>query len=95
MKLIPLNDKIVVRRAEADSATKSGILLPDSAKEKPVRGEVLAAGPGKLKEDGTRQAMDVRIGDVVLFERYSGSEVEIDGEKYILMSAECVLGLLS
>jgi chaperonin GroES len=83
--LQPLDDRIVVRRLEAEEKTAGGIVLPDTAKEKPQRGEVLAAGPGKMLEDGKRAAMEVKVGDTVLFGKYSGSEVKVAGEECLII----------
>ena len=84
-KLSPLGDRIVVRPIEREVVTKGGIVLPDTAKEKPQDGEIIAVGPGKLSDDGTRIAMDVKVGDKVLYAKYTGTEVEIDDEKLLIM----------
>ena len=84
-KLSPLGDRIVVRPIEREVVTKGGIVLPDTAKEKPQDGEIIAVGPGKLSDDGTRIAMDVKVGDKVLYAKYAGTEVEIDDEKLLIM----------
>ena len=84
-KLSPLGDRIVVRPIEREEVTKGGIILPDTAKEKPQEGEIVAVGPGKLTDDGTRIAMDVRVGDKVIYAKYAGTEVEIDDEKLMIM----------
>jgi chaperonin GroES len=84
-KLSPLGDRIVVRPIEREEVTKGGIILPDTAKEKPQEGEIVAVGPGKLTDDGTRIAMDVKVGDKVIYAKYAGTEVEIDDEKLMIM----------
>ena len=83
--LSPLGDRIVVRPIEREEVTKGGIILPDTAKEKPQEGEIVAVGPGKLADDGTRIAMDVKVGDKVIYAKYAGTEVEIDNEKLLIM----------
>ena len=91
----PLHDRVIVRRIE-DSADKTagGLYIPDSAKEKPQEGEVIAAGAGKYKADGSRQALDVKAGDRVLFGKYSGSEIKIDGEEVLIMREDEILGII-
>lgn len=84
-RLSPLGDRIVVRPIEREEVTKGGIILPDTAKEKPQEGEIVAVGPGKLADDGTRIAMDVKVGDKVIYAKYAGTEVEIDDEKLMIM----------
>ena len=93
-KLRPLGDKILVKRVEAETKTKSGIVLPDSAKEKPKRGTVLAVGEGKRLENGTRSAMHVKKGDEVLFTSYAGTEIKLDGEELLIMSEDDVLAVV-
>lgn len=95
MKLKPLHDRIVVKAAESEEKTAGGILLPDSAKEKPQRGEVLAVGPGKMLDSGERAPVDVTVGDVVLYGKYSGTEVTVAGEDYIILRADDVLGVVT
>ena len=92
--LQPLDDRIVIKRLEAEEKTAGGIVLPDSAKEKPQKGEVLAAGPGKLLENGKRAEMEVKVGDTVLFGKYSGSEVKVSGEECVIMRESDVLAKL-
>ena len=92
--ITPLHDRVVLRRVEQDDRTASGIIIPDTAKEKPQEGEVVAAGQGKYKEDGTRQALDVKAGDRVLFGKYSGSEIKIDGEELLIMREDEILGII-
>ena len=88
MNLKPLGDRVIVKPAEAEEQTKSGLFIPDTAKEKPQRGEVVAVGDGKLKDDGTRIAIDVSVGDTVNYSKYGGSEVKIDGVEYKILDAE-------
>ena len=93
-KLRPLGDKILVKRVEAETKTKSGIVLPDSAKEKPKRGKVLAVGEGKRLDVGERAAIEVKKGDEVLFTSYAGTELKIDGEEVLVMSVDDVLAVV-
>jgi chaperonin GroES len=93
-KITPLHDRVIVRRIEEGEQVRGGIIIPDSAKEKPQEGEVVAAGEGKYKDDGTRQGLDVKAGDRVLFGKYSGSEIKIDGEEYLIMREDEILGIL-
>jgi len=90
----PLHDRVIVRRIEEGEQVRGGIIIPDTAKEKPQEGEVVAAGEGKYKEDGTRQPLDVKAGDRVLFGKYSGSEIKIDGEEFLIMREDEILGIL-
>ena len=94
MKVKPLADRILARRIEEEEVKKGGIIIPDTAKEKPQQGEVIAVGPGAIGEDGSRIAMDVKKGDRILMGKYSGTEVKIDGEEYIIMREEDVLAIL-
>jgi chaperonin GroES len=94
MNIRPLRDRIVVRRVKEDEKTKGGIIIPDSAKEKPAEGEVVAVGNGKLTEDGKRIAPDVKKGDRVLFGKYSGNEVKVDGLEHIILREDEVLGVI-
>ena len=92
----PLHDRVIIRRIEESSdKTAGGLFIPDSAKEKPQEGEVIAAGEGKYKEDGTRQVLDVKAGDRVLFGKYSGSEIKLDGEEFIIMREDEILGIIN
>jgi len=84
-QLQPLGDRVVIRPFQREEVTKGGIILPDTAKEKPQEGEVIAVGPGKLTEEGKRQAMDIKVGDRVIYAKYAGTEVEIDDEKLLIM----------
>jgi chaperonin GroES len=94
MKVVPLNDKIVVKRLEAEDKTAGGIVLPDSAKEKPKQGKVLSIGDGKLLDNGKRAALQVKEGDRVLFSSYAGNEVTVDGEEYLIMAEDDVLAIV-
>ena len=92
----PLHDRVIIRRIEdSTDKTAGGLFIPDTAKEKPQEGEVIAAGEGKYKEDGTRQSLDVKKGDRVLFGKYSGSEIKLDGEEYIIMREDEILGVIN
>jgi chaperonin GroES len=92
----PLHDRVIIRRIEdSTDKTAGGLFIPDTAKEKPQEGEVIAAGEGKYKEDGTRQTLDVKAGDRVLFGKYSGSEIKLDGEEYIIMREDEILGIIN
>jgi len=94
MKLRPLQDRILVQRVEEETKTKGGIIIPDTAKEKPAEGKVTAVGNGKLGEDGKRIALEIKKGDRILFGKYSGTEVKIEGEEYLIMREEDVLGVI-
>jgi len=94
MKLRPLQDRILVQRVKENEKSKGGIIIPDTAKEKPIEGTVIAAGNGKLSEAGKRIALDVKKGDRILFGKYSGTEVKIEGEDYIIMREDDVLGVI-
>ena len=94
MKIRPLYDRIVVKRIEEQETTRNGIVIPDSAKEKPQEGEVIAVGHGKRLEDGKLVALDVKTGDRILFAKYSGSDTKLDGTEYIIMREDDVLGIL-
>ncbi len=94
MKIRPLNDRILVKRLEEEGKTAGGIIIPDSAKEKPAEGKVIAVGPGKLNENGDRVTMDVKEGDRVLFSKYGGTDVKIDGEDHLIMREDDVLGIV-
>ena len=95
MKLIPLNDKIVVERLEAEAKTAGGIILPDTAKEKPKQGKILAIGEGKPLETGKRAPFQVKVGDRVLFTSYSGSEVTVDGKEYLILTEDDILAVVA
>ena len=94
MSFRPLHDRVVVRRLESEEKTKGGIIIPDTAKEKPIEGEVLAVGNGKILEDGTVRKLDVKVGDRVLFGKYSGTEVKIDGEEHLIVREDDILGVI-
>jgi chaperonin GroES len=94
MKIRPMNDRILVVRVEEEKKTAGGIIIPDTAKEKPQEGKVAAAGPGKMGEDGKRIPMDLKKGDRVLFSKYAGTEIKIDGVEHIFMREEDILGVL-
>jgi chaperonin GroES len=94
MKLRPLQDRILVQRVEEETKTKGGIIIPDTAKEKPAEGKVIAVGSGKIGDDGKRIPLEIKKGDRVLFGKYSGSEVKIDGEEYLIMREDDVLGVV-
>ena len=94
MKLRPLQDRVIVKQSEAEEKTKSGILLPDTAKEKPTKGKVVAVGPGKLDDKGKPMELGIRVGDTVYYGKYSGTDVEIDGEKLVILRESDVLGVL-
>ena len=95
MNIRPLHDHVLIRRIEEEETVRGGIIIPDSAKEKPQQGEVVAVGDGKVLEDGQHGAIDVKTGDRILFGKYSGSEVKIDGEKYLIVREDEILGVLS
>ena len=94
MALRPLHDRVLIRRVESEEKTSGGIIIPDTAKEKPMEGEVVSAGPGARGEDGTLQPMDVRAGDRVLFGKWSGTEVKLDGEELIIMKESDIMGVI-
>jgi chaperonin GroES len=94
MSVRPLHDRIIVQRIEEGEQKVGGIIIPDSAKEKPQQGKVIAVGNGKVKDDGTRVALDVKAGDTILFGKYSGQEIKVDGEEYLIMREDEVLGVL-
>jgi chaperonin GroES len=95
IKVRPLHDRILVRRVTEDEKTAGGIIIPESAKEKPQRGEVVATGKGRITEDGKTMPLDVKAGDKVLFGKYSGTELKLDGKEYLMMKEEDVLGILN
>jgi chaperonin GroES len=94
MKFRPLHDRVVIRRVEEEEKSRGGIIIPDTAKEKPMEGEVVAAGPGARGEDGKIQPMDVKAGDRVLFGKWSGTEVKLDGEELIIMKESDIMGVI-
>ena len=94
MKIRPLHDRVIVRRQEEERTSPGGIVIPDNAAEKPVRGEVLAVGNGKILDNGEVRGLDVKVGDIVLFGKYSGTEVKVDGEEVLVMREEDIMGVL-
>ena len=94
MKMRPLHDRVIVKRLEAEQTTKGGIVIPDSAAEKPIKGKVIAVGKGKILENGSVQPMDLKVGDIILFGKYSGNEVKIDGEELVVMSESEVMAVI-
>ena len=94
MKVKPLNDRVLVKRMEEVQVTKGGILIPDTAKEKPIEGKVIAVGPGKMSEQGQRMTLQVKEGDRVLFGKYAGTEIKVEGEEYLMMREEDILAIL-
>ena len=94
MKIRPLHDRVIVKRVEAERTTASGIVLPDSAGEKPDQGEVLAVGPGKRDDNGKQIALDVKVGDRVLFGKYAGQAVKVDGQEVLVMREEDIMGVI-
>ncbi len=94
MKIRPLNDRVLVKRLEGEEKTSGGIIIPDSAKEKPAEGEVIAVGDGKIKDNGERLAMTVKVGDRVLFSKYGGTDVKLDGEDYLILREDDILGIV-
>ena len=94
MRIKPLNDRILVKRLEAEGKTKGGILLPETAKEKPKEGEVISVGPGKILESGKRQSLELKKGDKIIFESYAGTEIKVDGKECLLMKEADVLGII-
>lgn len=95
LKIKPLGDRVVVKRLDAEEKTKSGIIIPDNAKEKPQQGEVLAVGPGKTTDDGKVIKMDVSVGDKVLFAKWGATDVKIDGEEYLILKQDDIIGVLA
>ena len=94
MKIRPLQDRVIVQRIEEEERTKGGLIIPDTAKEKPQEGKIVAVGKGKLNEDGKVTPMDVKVNDRVLFGKYSGTEINIDGEEHLIMREEDILGVI-
>src|SRR5437667_1788361 len=94
MNVRPLHDRIIIQRIEEGEQKVGGIIIPDSAKEKPQQGKVIAAGAGKVRDDGTRQLPDVKAGDLILFGKYSGQEIKLEGEDYLIMREDEVLGVI-
>ncbi|MCG6880180.1 MAG: co-chaperone GroES [Deltaproteobacteria bacterium] len=94
MKVKPLHDRVIVKRVEEEAKTKGGIIIPDTAKEKPVEGVVLAVGDGKVAEDGKKIALEVKKGDKVLFGKYAGTEIQIDGEEHLIMREDDIIAII-
>lgn len=94
MKVRPLHDRIIVQRLEEEDKTKGGIIIPDTAKEKPVEGKVIAVGAGRIKKDGTKMPLEVKKGNRVLYAKYAGTEVKIDGEEYLMMTEDDILAII-
>ena len=94
MKLKPLADRVIVKQTEAEEKTASGLYLPDAAKEKPTKGKVIAAGPGKVDDKGQRHALSVKSGDIVYYGKYAGTDIEVDGEKFVILRESDILGVL-
>ncbi len=94
MKIRPLQDRIIVKRVQEEEKTKGGIIIPDSAKEKPIEGKVIAVGNGKVQEDGKVRPLDVKAGDRILFSKYAGTEIKIEGEEHLIMREEDILGVI-
>jgi len=94
MKIRPIHDRVLIKRVEEEQKTKGGIYIPDTAKEKPIRGEVVAVGQGKILEDGTVRKPEVKKGDVVLFAKYGGTEIKIDGEEHLMMREDDILAIV-
>ena len=94
MKIKPLQDRVIVKRQEEEEATKGGIIIPDTAKEKPAEGVIVAVGNGKISEDGKRQSLDVKEGDKILFGKYAGTEIKIDGEEHLIMREDDIIAII-
>ena len=94
MKIRPLQDRVIVKRVEEEGKTKGGIIIPETAKEKPMEGKIIAVGKGKVLEDGKIHPLDVKVGDRILFGKYSGTEVKIDGEEHLIMREDDILGVI-
>jgi len=94
MRIRPLHDRIIVKRTEEEEKTKGGIIIPDTAKEKPAEGKVIAVGEGRIKKDGTKIPLDVKVGDRILFSKYAGTEVKIDGEEHLMMREDDILAVI-
>ena len=94
MKVRPLHDRVIVQRTEEEQKSKGGIIIPDTAKEKPQEGKIIAVGKGKVSDDGKLIPLDVKVGDKVLFNKYAGSDIKIDGDEYMIMREEDILGVI-
>lgn len=94
MNIRPLQDRVIIKRTEEERTTAGGIVIPDSATEKPIKGEVIAVGSGKILDNGERRALDLKVGDKVLYGKYSGTEVKVDGEEYLVMREEDIMAVI-
>jgi chaperonin GroES len=94
MKIRPLQDRVIVKRLEEETKTAGGIIIPDTAKEKPQKGEIVAAGPGKKNEDGKVQPLDIKAGDKVLFSKYAGTEIKVEGDELLIMREDDIMGVI-
>jgi chaperonin GroES len=94
-KIRPLADRVIIKPAEVEEKTKGGIILPDTAKEKPIEGTIVAVGPGKVTDDGKKAELSVKVGDIVLYGKYSGTEVTVDGEEYLMMRESDIFGIVN
>ena len=94
MKVKPLHDRLIIKALEEEEKTKGGIIIPDTAKEKPVEGKVLAVGAGRIKKDGTKMPLEIKKGDRVLYAKYGGTEIKIDGEEYLMMKEDDILAVI-
>ena len=94
MKIRPLQDRVIVKRLEEEQKTSGGIIIPDTAKEKPQKGEIIAAGPGKRNEDGKVQPLDIKAGDKVLFSKYAGTEIKVEGDELLIMREDDIMGVI-
>jgi chaperonin GroES len=95
MKILPLQDRVLVKPLEEEEKTKGGIIIPDTAKEKPIEGKIIAVGKGRIKEDGTVAPLEVKAGDKVLFSKYAGTEIKIEGEEHLIMREDDILGIIA
>ncbi|OQY49217.1 MAG: co-chaperone GroES [Desulfobacteraceae bacterium 4572_87] len=95
MKVKPLHDRVIVKRVEEEEKTKGGIIIPDTAKEKPVEGEIMAVGDGKVADDGKKIALEVKVGDKILFGKYAGTEIQIDGEEHLIMREDDIIAIVA
>lgn len=94
MKIRPLQDRVIVKRLEEETKTAGGIIIPDTAKEKPQKGEIISAGPGKKNEDGKVQPLDIKAGDKVLFSKYAGTEIKVEGDELLIMREDDIMGVI-
>lgn len=94
MKIRPLRDRVIVKRIKEEETTKGGIIIPDTAKEKPIEGKVIAAGDGKILEDGKKQPLQVKVGDRILFGKYAGTEIKVEGEEHLIMREDDIIAIV-